>query len=91
MGHVTGDVSFEPLTIAVLTVSDTRDLDTDTSGDVLSERLTRAGHAVGGRVVVRDDIYQIRAQASKWIADSSSVTNPAVSVSVAVPTARGVT
>ncbi len=70
MGHVTGDVSFEPLTIAVLTVSDTRDLDTDTSGDVLSERLTRAGHAVGGRVVVRDDIYQIRAQASKWIADS---------------------
>ena len=70
MGHVEGDVPFEPLTIAVLTVSDTRDLTSDTSGDVLSERLTDAGHVVGGRTIVRDNVYHIRAQSSKWIADS---------------------
>ena len=70
MGHVMGDIPFEPLTIAVLTVSDTRDLANDTSGDVLSARLTDAGHVIGGRTIVRDNIYRIRAQASKWIADS---------------------
>ncbi len=70
MGHVTGDVPFEPLRIAVLTVSDTRELATDTSGNVLTERLLNAGHVLGGRVVVKDNIYKLRAQASRWIADS---------------------
>ncbi|MDP6932948.1 MAG: molybdenum cofactor biosynthesis protein B [Myxococcota bacterium] len=72
MGHVTEDTPFEPLTIAVLTVSDTRDLATDTSGAVLIERLAAAGHVFGGRAIVKDNIYTLRAQASQWIADSET-------------------
>ncbi|MFB9887261.1 molybdenum cofactor biosynthesis protein B [Balneatrix alpica] len=70
MGHVTKEVAFEPLNIAVLTVSDTRNFDTDSSGDALVEGLTDAGHFLGGRAIVKDDIYQIRAQVSQWIADA---------------------
>ena len=60
--------SFVPLQVAVLTVSDTRSLDTDTSGQYLAEQLQQAGHVVAARVIVKDDIYQIRAQVSVWIA-----------------------
>ena len=60
---------FIPLKIAVLTVSDTRTPDTDTSGDLLVDRLERAGHRLGDRVLVRDDIYQLRAVVSAWISD----------------------
>ena len=59
---------FVPLQVAVLTVSDTRSLDTDTSGQYLAEQLQQAGHVVAARVIVKDDIYQIRAQVSAWIA-----------------------
>ncbi len=59
---------FVPLQVAVLTVSDTRSLDTDTSGQYLVEQLQQAGHVVAARVIVKDDIYQIRAQVSAWIA-----------------------
>lgn len=59
---------FVPLQVAVLTVSDTRSLDTDTSGQYLVEQLQQAGHVVADRVIVKDDIYQIRAQVSAWIA-----------------------
>ena len=54
--------------IAVLTVSDTRDEESDTSGHVLVERLTGAGHILAGKAVVRDDRSQIRAQVMEWAA-----------------------
>lgn len=64
------------LAIAVLTVSDSRTKDTDTSGDLLTELVERDGHTISTREIVVDDIYQIRAVVSKWIAD------PAVEVIV---------
>ncbi|HEY8554210.1 MAG TPA: molybdenum cofactor biosynthesis protein B [Burkholderiales bacterium] len=60
---------FIPLQIAVLTVSDTRDETTDTSGKTLVERLTRAGHRLAEKTIVPDDIYRIRAVVSRWIAE----------------------
>ena len=58
------------LKTAVLTVSDTRTLDTDTSGAFLEETLLAAGHEVIDRQIVVDDIYQLRAIVSRWIADA---------------------
>ena len=60
---------FLPLTIAVLTVSDTRTEADDVSGQTLVDRLLAAGHHLAGRVIVPDDIYRIRAVVSAWIAD----------------------
>lgn len=62
---------FIPLNIAILTVSDTRTEETDTSGKTLVERLTGAGHRLADRRIVPDDIYQIRAVVSQWIADAN--------------------
>ena len=59
-----------PLNIAVLTVSDTRQLDNDVSGQTLIDGLTAAGHQLYGRQIVPDNIYQIRAVLSQWIVDS---------------------
>ena len=59
------------LNIAVLTVSDTRTADTDTSGQFLEDALLEAGHVLASRAIVVDDIYQIRARLSAWIADST--------------------
>ena len=61
--------TFEPLNIAVLTISDTRTFDTDTSGQTLTDLLQTAGHVLIDRGLVKDDIYQIRAKVSHWIAD----------------------
>src|SRR3954470_23867041 len=61
--------SFLPLSIALLTVSDTRSLTDDRSGDVLVERLNKAGHRLAGRAVVTDDIAAIQAKVRGWIAD----------------------
>ena len=63
------EIEFIPVDLAVLTVSDTRTLADDRSGDVLVERATTAGHRVVAREIVADDIYQIRAKISNWIAD----------------------
>lgn len=60
---------FIPLNIAVLTISDTRSEETDTSGKMLAERVTKAGHHVVEKAIVPDDIYRIRAILSRWIAD----------------------
>ena len=57
------------LAVAVLTVSDTRSGKDDTSGGYLVEQLSAAGHQVAARAIVVDDIYQIRAVLSAWIAD----------------------
>ena len=62
---------FLPLNIAVMTASDTRTLEEDTSGQLLSDRLTEAGHQLAAREIVPDDIYLIRALVSRWIADES--------------------
>ncbi len=62
---------FIPLNIAVLVVSDTRTEADDTSGASLVNQITTAGHAVAEKVIVPDDIYQIRAQVSNWIANNA--------------------
>ena len=70
MGH-SKDLVFAPLSIAVLTVSDTRTLEADTSGALLVEKLQEAGHQLAQRLLVKDDLYQIRALVAAWIADSA--------------------
>jgi molybdenum cofactor biosynthesis protein B len=67
-GGIKPDLPFTPVRVAVLTVSDTRDEASDTSGQVLVERIKAAGHDLAGRVVVRDDIEQIRRTVRDWIA-----------------------
>jgi molybdenum cofactor biosynthesis protein B len=59
------------LGIAVLTVSDTRSEENDTSGDFLCEAAVAAGHKLIERQIIKDDIYQIRAVISAWIADAN--------------------
>ena len=63
------DAPFVSLNIAVLTVSDTRTLETDTSGQVFVDRLAAAGHRLAERVLLKDDLYKIRAQVAHWIAE----------------------
>lgn len=69
--------AFIPLNIAILTVSDTRTLESDTSGQGLVDLLVQAGHHLAERCLVPDDIYRIRAVVSRWIAE------PAVQVIIA--------
>ncbi|MGI9322503.1 MAG: molybdenum cofactor biosynthesis protein B [Pseudomonadales bacterium] len=59
------------LNIAVLTISDTRGLDDDTSGQYLVDALTQAGHKLQARQIEKDDMYKLRAQVSAWIADEA--------------------
>ncbi|GAB3095659.1 molybdenum cofactor biosynthesis protein B [Aestuariicella hydrocarbonica] len=61
---------FIPLNLAVLTVSDTRTEETDTSGHLLRDALIETGHHYYDHQIVIDDIYQIRAATSQWIANS---------------------
>lgn len=68
MGH-TKTETFVPLNLAVLTVSDTRTLEQDTSGQALVDGLQTSGHHLGERAMVTDDVYKIRAILSQWIAD----------------------
>lgn len=63
------DTPFAALGIAVLTVSDTRTPETDTSGQLLADSLTAAGHRLADRQLLPDDRYQMRALVSAWIAD----------------------
>ncbi len=69
MPGIDESLTFVPLNIAVLTVSDTRALADDRSGDTLAGRLTAAGHNLARRAIVQDDIDAIRAQVRDWIAD----------------------
>ena len=62
---------FIPLSIAVLTVSDSRTQENDKSGDLLTARLESAGHSLYEKVIVPDDIYKIRAVVSRWIAEDT--------------------
>ncbi|KRT53754.1 molybdenum cofactor biosynthesis protein B [endosymbiont of Ridgeia piscesae] len=67
-GHF-NDSGFVPLNIAVLTLSDSRTEETDKSGLILKERALEAGHRVVEKAIVPDDVYQMRAIVSRWIAD----------------------
>ena len=60
---------FIPLSIAVLTVSDSRNLADDKSGSLLAERVEKAGHKLAARAIVKDDVKKIRAQVKAWIKD----------------------
>ncbi len=68
---MSANAEFVPLNIAVLTVSDTRGSHNDTSGDFLAQASADAGHKLAARRIVPDDIYQIRAEVSAWIADDA--------------------
>ncbi len=68
MSHgINESLTFVPVNIAVLTVSDTRTPDTDTSGDILAQRLSDAGHNLAARKIVKDDIITIRETVQNWI------------------------
>jgi molybdenum cofactor biosynthesis protein B len=62
-------LKFEPVRIAVLTVSDTRGLDDDKSGALLAQMLTEAGHQLADRAIVRDEPAEIQALVRRWSAD----------------------
>ena len=69
MPGIDESLTFHPLRIAVLTISDTRTEETDTSGQTLVDRLTASGHVLAERKLVRDDVEEIRARALAWAAD----------------------
>ncbi|USH01587.1 molybdenum cofactor biosynthesis protein B [Grimontia kaedaensis] len=69
MGHAVTE--FSPAKIAVLTVSDTRTEENDTSGKFLVDALQEAGHQLADKKIVIDDVYQLRAIVSQWIADEN--------------------
>lgn len=60
---------FVPINIGVLTITDSRTLETDTSGKILADRLTEAGHTLAERLIVKDDVPNIVAQLNAWIDD----------------------
>ena len=66
-GRIDPALAFTPVRIAVLTVSDTRDEESDTSGRVLAERITRDGHELAARAWAKDAVADIRAQVRTWI------------------------
>lgn len=66
---MTKKADFVPLTLCVLTVSDTRTANDDTSGDYLVSAIAKAGHAMLERAIAKDDRYRLRAIVSGWIAD----------------------
>ena len=69
MANIASDIEFIPLNIAVLVVSDSRNEADDKSGKMLVKLLTETGHKLADKKIVTDDIYQIRAVVSNWIAD----------------------
>ncbi|HIO97635.1 MAG TPA: molybdenum cofactor biosynthesis protein, partial [Leucothrix sp.] len=69
MEHTPSNTAFIPLNIAVMTVSDSRTDADDKSGNILVDRLVDAGHKLVEKKIVVDDIYQMRAVVSQWVAD----------------------
>ena len=68
---MTATADLIPLNLCVLTVSDTRTLAEDSSGDYLAQSLAEAGHRLAERALLKDDRYQLRAVVSRWIADEN--------------------
>ena len=71
MPGIDESLTFYPLNIAVLTISDTRDEETDKSGPLLMQRLTDHGHKLAGQAIVKDEVEDIRRQLKVWIDDPS--------------------
>ena len=69
MARIDDSLTFYPINIAVLTVSDTRDKSTDTSGGLLAERAITAGHTLAGHIIVKDDIPAIQGAIKAWVKD----------------------
>jgi molybdopterin adenylyltransferase len=63
--------AFKPVNIALLTVSDTRTRADDTSGDILADRITLAGHNLADRAIIRDDVELVTAELHRWIEDEA--------------------
>ena len=70
-GRIDENRPIKPVRVAILTVSDTRDEESDTSGHVLAERVAGAGHVLADRTLVRDDVAAIRAQVQAWVASGT--------------------
>jgi molybdopterin adenylyltransferase len=68
-GKIVESLPFVSVRIAVLTVSDTRDVESDTSGAILCEQIVACGHSMAARTIVSDDVSAIQGQVSAWIAD----------------------
>ncbi len=71
MAGIDESLTFFPLRIAVLTISDTRTEETDKSGSLLAERLAGAGHELAAKAIIADDVEAIRNQLGIWVADES--------------------
>jgi molybdopterin adenylyltransferase len=71
MPGIDDSLAFHPLNIAVLTISDTRDESSDTSGALLAERLTAAGHHLAAKAIVTDEVDAIRSRVEAWVADEA--------------------
>ncbi len=71
MSTIDDNKTFIPVRIAVLTVSDTRNLSEDRSGTILTDRIEKAGHIIAARTIIRDERADIAAQLRRWIADEN--------------------
>lgn len=71
MPGIDESLTFKPINIAILTVSDTRTEETDTSGHLLVERLKQAGHSLADKAILRDDVPAIQAKVQSWIDDKN--------------------
>ena len=71
-GRINAELPFRPVRVAVLTVSDTRDEESDTSGAVLAERIARDGHLLAARAWVKDTITEVRGKVQQWIDEEST-------------------
>lgn len=71
MSRTPENAEFQPVTIAVLTVSDSRTEETDISGKYLVQQVIAAGHRVAEKQILADDVYSLRALVSRWIADQA--------------------
>lgn len=88
-GRIDAAISFRPLRIAILTVSDTRNAANDTSGKLLAERVVRDGHLLGDRKIVADDVAAIQMAVKSWAA--SGVMDVVISTGGTGLTGRDVT
>ena len=70
-GKIDASRALKPVKVCVLTISDTRDEESDTSGNVLAERVKGAGHELIAKAIVRDDVEEIRKQVLAWVADGA--------------------
>jgi molybdenum cofactor biosynthesis protein B len=71
MSRIDESMEFVPVRIAVLTVSDTRRIDDDKSGQILVDRIAAAGHELADRKIIRDERVEISGQLRAWIADKT--------------------